>query len=407
MKDKLSIWISNLHMVLILLAAIPLLFNIDREASIALIPIGLIILIQCFQYASTPYNTQEFDYKDNAIYNWCTVVKIALFTLYLAMTGYWIVSPLYYVIINPKNNAESRISLLMTIFGVLLVWAPKLKSVDELPWFLLALVAVLSVTILIHVSEKAVSQIIQREYKLEEQMKATALNELKIKNLNRELAMKYQLADTNARLEERENMARNIHNVVGHTITSAIVSLQAYNILKDEEPQRAEEKLSAATDRMHLSLEEIRRAVRVLDQETQDMELKDFAQLLITELKRFSMDTDIEVSHNLDYLDLDRAIDKRYCEFMHSALTECLNNGIRYGKATSFFVFIQSDINHIELSVSDNGLGFGDFTKDEQDRRIRQGYGIRKMEQFLLEHGGKMRILSENGFSIHMELPLW
>jgi signal transduction histidine kinase len=251
-----------------------------------------------------------------------------------------------------------------------------------------------------------IKRLVQREHKLKEQMKITALNELKVKNLNHELAIKYQLADLNARLEERENIARNIHNVVGHTITSAIVSLQAYRALQATEPQRAEEKLTAATERMRLSLEEIRRAVRVLDQETQEISLQDFKQLLIVELNRFSMDTEIKVSHNLNHLEKEQVMDKRYCEFLHSALTECLNNGIRHGNASEFFVFLQCEADWIQLSVSDNGSGFEQLPKAEQERRIKQGYGIRKMEQFVIEHGGKLKISSENGFRVNLELPL-
>jgi signal transduction histidine kinase len=182
--------------------------------------------------------------------------------------------------------------------------------------------------------------------------------------------------------------------------------LQAYRALQTIEPQKAEVKLTAATERMRLSLEEIRRAVRVLDQETHEISLHDFQQLLMVELNRFSMDTEIKVSHNLDYLELELGLDKRCCEFLHSALSECLNNGIRHGNATEFFIFMQCDSNRIELSVSDNGIGFAQLSKAEQERRIKQGYGIRKMEQFVMEHGGNMKINSENGFGVHLELPL-
>ena len=405
MKDKLNNLISNLHMVLILLTAIPLFLNIKNQIWWALIPIGLIILIQCFQYASS-YDIQESDHKDKVINNCCDVGKVILFTLYLIMTGYWIFSPLYYVVINPKNKKESTIATLMAVIGVVLVWLPRLKSVDGLLRLMLSLMLVLLLIIAFYGMEELARRIIRHEQLLEEHMTITALNELKVKNLNRELAMRYQLADTNARLEERENIARNIHNVVGHTITSAIVSLQAYRVLQKAEPEKAEDRLSAASERMRNALEEIRRAVRVLDQETLLISLKDFQQLLITELQRFSMDTDIEVSHNLNHLSLEQTIDKRYCEFLHSSLTECLNNGIRHGKATSFFVFLQCDTNHIELSVTDNGKGFDNLSNEEQERRIRQGYGIRKMEQFVLEHGGKMKLCSDNGFRIQLGLPL-
>lgn len=450
MEDKINNWIYNFHLVLLMLPAIPVFINVQNLLWPAFIMIGLLILIQCFHNVSA-MNAEETDGKDFHIHRLCIASKVFLATLYLIITGFWYFSPLYYVIINPRNRREDKIAFLLPILGVLLVWLPKLMYIHELPWFLLSAMVVGFVTILLHMIEGMVKRILIREHLLTEQMRITALNELKVKNLNRELAMKYQVADLYARLEERENIARNIHNVVGHTITSAIVSLQAYRVLQEAEPQKAEDKLSAATERMRLALEEIRRAVRVLDQETPVISLKDFKRLLVTELQRFSMDTEIEVSHNLDHFDMDedielsrniapldldqdmefshnldpldlgqeikipnnldhlnlnQQIDKRYCEFLHSSLTECLNNGIRHGNASSFLIFMQCNMNCIELSVSDNGTGFKNLSKEEQERRISQGYGIRKMEQFVLEHGGNMKISSDNGFHVQLELPL-
>ncbi len=405
MEENINNWLHNLHLVLILIPSIPVLLNAQNQLWPAFFTIGLLILIQCFHYVLN-MNYMEPEGKDIHIHRLCILSKIFLATLYLIITGYWFFSPLYYVVINPRNRREEIIAFLLPVLGVLVVWLPKLVNIHELSWSLISAIVVCFITILLHMIEGIVKRILNREHLLTEQMKITALNELKVKNLNRELAMKYQLADLNARLEERENIARNIHNVVGHTITSAIVSLQAYRVLQEAEPKLADDKLSAATERMRLALEEIRRAVRVLDQETPYISLKDFSQLLITELQRFSMDTEIEVSHNLDYLNLEQAIDKRYCEFLHSALTECLNNGIRHGKASFFFVFMQCDANHIELSVTDNGKGFENLTKEEQDKRISQGYGIRKIEQFVLEHGGRMKLSSDHGFRVLLELPL-
>ena len=136
----------------------------------------------------------------------------------------------------------------------------------------------------------------------ESHLKKLALHELKIINQNRELAVKYQLANRNARLEEREHIARNIHNVVGHTITSAIVSLNAYNALKDIDPERSTDKLIAAQNRMQLSLEEIRRVVRVLDEESTTISMPDFCNLLTVQLEQFSMDTQLQTIHNFNTL---------------------------------------------------------------------------------------------------------
>lgn len=405
MEDRVNHWIHNFHLLFILLLAIPGFTGIKSRPYNIFMITGLLILVQCFHYILIQ-ESQNFSQEEFKIHRICILCCIGLVSWYLVITRLWWCSPSYYVVMNPQNKKEASGAIVFTVLGTLGVCLLNRDHSKGLPFVLLAIILVLLITIIFAAMEMLIKRMVQREHRLTEQMKITALNELKVKNLNRELAIKYQLADLNARLEERENIARNIHNVVGHTITSAIISLQAYRALQNTEPQRAEEKLTAATDRMRLSLEEIRRAVRVLDQETQEISLHDFQQLLVVELNRFSMDTEITVSHNLNYLDAERWMDKRYCEFLHSALTECLNNGIRHGNASEFLIFLQCDTNRIELSVSDNGVGFDQLPKAEQERRIHDGYGIRKMEQFVMEHGGKMKISSENGFRVYLELPL-
>ncbi len=267
------------------------------------------------------------------------------------------------------------------------------------------LVVILSV--LFAVVDLSVRSMQYKNSQLYHQMESTALNEQKVKNLNREISLRSQVAERNARLEERENIARNIHNVVGHTITSALVSLQAYEVLKEADPDRAEGKLSATSERMHLALEEIRRAVRVLDAETEDISLQDFCSLLATEADKFSTDTEIKIVHNFaEVHDKELRVEKRTCEFLHSVLTECLNNGIRHGGATQFFVHLTYDTAHIRLVVSDNGKGFEGLSDAEQKKRLENGYGLRKMKDYVQIHAGTFKTNGEDGFQVQVELPL-
>lgn len=405
MEERLTSWLNNLYLILIFLPVIPVIFDANNRYWQAYIAIGLLILVQCYRSISD-IDLDKPDARQILLHRICDLGKLALLSWYIFLTGYWIFCPLYYIIISSGNIKDKKLAFLLPILGLFGVWFHRLINLEGFAKFVFAFIIVSGISYFFYLIEKILERILIREHLLKEQMRITALNELKVKNLNKELAIKYQLADLNARLEERQNIARNIHNLVGHTITSAIVSMRAYRVLRETEPELAEGKLSSAMERMRQALEEIRRAVRVLDQETDEISLKDFQQLLIAEILRFSMDTDLEVQHNLNQIKLERQISKRYCEFLHSALTECLNNGIRHGKASSFVVLMHCDSNCIELSISDNGSGFENASKEEQMAKIRQGYGLRKMEQFILEHGGSMRIHSEEGFSIHMKLPL-
>ncbi|MBQ9767841.1 MAG: hypothetical protein IJW37_07040 [Lachnospiraceae bacterium] len=338
----------------------------------------------------------------------CVLGKLLLTAGFLLLYPHPVWTLLFFFAFYPKEERDGISLRLLGIQVLLPVVATVLCVLKQEPGT--QIIAVLSVALaaaLFAVVEYGIRSILLKNRLLYRQMEKAALNELKVKNLNREISVRSQVAERNARLEEREHIARNIHNVVGHTITSALVSLQAYEVLKEAEPVRAEGKLAATSERMHLALEEIRRAVRVLDAETEEIGLHDFCRLLAAEAEKFSMDTELKILHNFsEGAEKDILIEKRTCEFLHSVLTECLNNGIRHGGATEFFAYLTFDTAHIKLSVSDDGRGFGSLSPVEQAKRLEQGYGLRKMKEYTETHGGAFRLDTENGFKVQVELPL-
>ena len=87
-------------------------------------------------------------------------------------------------------------------------------------------------------------------------------------------------------------------------------------------------------------------------------------------------------------------------------LTECLNNGIRHGGATQFFVHLTYDTSHIRLVVSDDGKGFEGLSDLEKKKRLENGYGLRKMKDYVQTHAGTFKVDGEEGFQVQVELPL-
>jgi len=369
------------------------------KESFTMLLVGIWLMLQCYHVVIR---------EERKLHIFCVVgkliVTVGLLMLHpnplLALCLFFVFYPKY----EPRGIHYGILSLqtLLLIGGALLC---NLFGTNEQGFSQVLLVVVLA--ILFAVVDLSVRSMLYKNKQLYHQMESTALNEQKVKNLNRDISLRSQVAERNARLEERENIARNIHNVVGHTITSALVSLQAYEVLKEADPDRAEGKLSATSERMHLALEEIRRAVRVLDAETEDISLQDFCSLLATEADKFSTDTEIKIVHNFaEGHDKELRVEKRTCEFLHSVLTECLNNGIRHGEATQFFVHLTYDTAHIKLVVSDDGKGFEGLPVVEKKKRLENGYGLRKMKDYVQTHAGTFKLDGEYGFQVLVELPL-
>ncbi len=369
------------------------------KESLTMLFVGIWLLLQCYHVI----NREEVK-----INRFCVVGKLMVIMGFLVLHQLPVLALLIFFSFYPKCETKG-INYGLLCFQILLSIAAALicsicgwrQEKTATVFFVVFLV------ILFGVADLGIQNILRKNKQLYQQMEHTALNELKVRNLNKEIALRSQMAERNARLEEREHIARNIHNVVGHTITSALVSLQAYEVLKEADSERADSKLTAASERMHLALEEIRRAVRVMDEETEEIEIRDFCSLLAAESDKFTLDTEIKIIHNFgEDWEKNIHVEKRTCEFLHSVLTECLNNGIRHGGATQFFVHLFVDSAHIRLTVSDNGKGFGGLPEAEKKKRLENGYGLRKMKEYVQIHAGSFKIETENGFQVQVELPL-
>lgn len=361
---------------------------------------GLYLIIQCIHIAVRD------EKKDSLI---CVLGKLLLATVFIYINPALPLCFFGFLAFYPSGMGKRSIfpQLVLQILCPLLLEGLYLLRSEQFtePYELLAWNAIL---LFAAVLDAVFHYLVQRNHQLYHQMEQTAVNELKVKCLNEKLSIQAQVVERNTRLEERENIARNIHNVVGHTITSAIVSLEAYEVLKEAKPAQAGDRLSAVSERMHLALEEIRRVVRVMDSETEEVTGNDFCSLLTTELDKFSMDTEITIHTNFAEFVKDygkEPIEKKSYEFLHSVVAECLNNGIRHGGASEFDIFLTADRSHLSLSISDNGDGFQKLSEREAKQRQENGFGLRKIRDYVQKNAGSLQVDTETGFRVRVTLP--
>lgn len=229
-----------------------------------------------------------------------------------------------------------------------------------------------------------------------------AVNEMYAKKLNQELVIKNYLVDKTARLEERENISRNIHNSVGHSITAAVMTLDAAEMLFDSAPDKAREKMNIANQRIRGSLDSIRQAVRVLDRENKFVTMSDFISELTAVTDSFVMDTMIKIYTDFGNVNMDVVIPHEHTEFLTGAVQELLSNGVRHGNADIFTVTLTSDSRHIKIKVADNGKS--DFSEENQRERIENGFGLKKLISYVKRCGGRVDFFSDNGLKVEILL---
>ena len=240
---------------------------------------------------------------------------------------------------------------------------------------------------------------------LERALKSSALDAMNERQLRMEMAETKNLAEENARLEERERISRDIHNSVGHTRSAATVTLDAAQMLMDSDLDKANLKIDQANERIHEAIGSVRSVVRTLDSKDDSILVCDYANSLKELLNNFSLDTEIKIHHNLDIIKDDGKIKISRAAFISSAISELLTNGVKHGNASVFVVLVTLDKGHIGIQVSDNGNGWGNISFEEKQRKLSEGFGLKKMENYVKENAGNFEINGNEGFAVNITLP--
>ena len=201
------------------------------------------------------------------------------------------------------------------------------------------------------------------------------------------------LAEATA-LEERQRIAKEIHDTAGHSITTVIMQTEAARLVIDKNPDDAKVKLIAANLQAKNALEQLRESVHVLSGNTARGTLK-------TELTKVIEDsvlgTGISIRYEIEDITVSAAKDRMLC----NALKECISNGLRHGGATAFWVELKPEFGQVKLLVSDNGCGV-------DVGGLKKGFGLSAMSESAERFGGSLQLTSEegDGLEVVVRLPL-
>ena len=246
---------------------------------------------------------------------------------------------------------------------------------------------------------------VRRSEEAQRQILISNVREMHEKELNRKLVLQNYMADKNARLKERETISRNIHNSVGHSITAAVMTLDAADMLFDVSPEDARQKVNDANERIRGSLESIRRAVRVMDEEVQEVSLSDFLCEAETVADRFVTDTTMQADILAPDPVPELMIPHEHVEFLIGALQEFLTNGAKHGHADRYLISVSADSANLRMEVKDNGHA-EDFSEENARQKIEQGFGLKKIESYVKNAGGTCKFTNEEGFRAVVTLPV-
>ena len=393
---------------IVILLALVSVFRAEYTALFVLAAGLLIVLITAGSMFRAPEILVE---KEGAVMKWTgempvplLIAKLALLTGFAFLSGSWIGFVAFAVLNISRQWIVPVITFfLYSLYAILGLPGAKAQDYGVAEELLFALAAA-AVTALFLFIKYWMKRQMEKEAQNREQLRRMSISEMREKKLNRELAKANYLADKNARLTERENISRNIHNSVGHSITAAIMTLDAADMLYDTKPEEARKRMNDANERIRGSLESIRRAVRTLDDESASVPVSDLRAGLDSILNEFLMDTEIRADRVYEDFPEGMELPHEYVEFLTGVLQECLTNGLKHGGADFFLVKLSGDSAHVQLMVKDNGKS--DYGVENEELRLKQGFGLKKVRSFAERCGGRAEFENEEGFRTLVELPV-
>lgn len=208
-----------------------------------------------------------------------------------------------------------------------------------------------------------------------------------------ELLRAYEKVEEATVIEERNRIAKEIHDTAGHSLTTVIMQTEAARLAMEKDPARARHCIDAANLQAKNCLEELRLSVHLLSGRRENVTLKEYLEGILDETAE---GTSFTVRSKIDDVEMTDEAER----FISNTLREGISNGIRHGGSTAFFFELKDMGNYVELLLSDNGAG-ADMSK------FKEGFGLSGMRAKAEALGGMINFSSEpgEGFEIRLSLP--
>jgi signal transduction histidine kinase len=184
--------------------------------------------------------------------------------------------------------------------------------------------------------------------------------------------------------QERQRIARDLHDSVGHALTSLNLKLQTAMKLCQPDPISAQDYLTEAHELVAIAAQEVRQSIRTLRQEPDQTSLSTLVEPL---LQDFYATTAILPQVTWDE---SVALPTGLITTFYRVIQEALNNCRKYAQASSVEIHLTSNADGVSLSICDNGRGF-------DAHQVFSSYGLRGMKERLEMHQGRLLIQTHPG----------
>jgi signal transduction histidine kinase len=196
-------------------------------------------------------------------------------------------------------------------------------------------------------------------------------------------------------VKERNRISREIHDSVGHALSTAMIQLSAMEVIASKEGSVLKETIINLRSFINDSFKDVKRAVKELKSDEYDnyrgiIRIQDLC-------KNFEKMSGIKVDPIV--CKGNWTLSTKQSTHLYRIAQEVLSNSLRHGKGTKIKVIMNFTENDFVISFKDNGIG--------TDTVKESGFGLKNIRERAEEIEGIVDISSEigNGFFVKIVVP--
>ena len=193
------------------------------------------------------------------------------------------------------------------------------------------------------------------------------------------------------KLEERTRLSQEIHDSIGHSMTGALIQMEAAKSVMAADKDKAGELLQNAIHISKDGIERIRLTLKNMKPHTEEVGIHRLKLLMDEFSSQHSIPAPLTHHGDID------KISPLQWKVLVENTGEALTNLLKYSEATKVSIDLKVFEKFIRLEIKDNGRGA---------EKIEKGLGIAGMEERTASLNGTLIVDGSDGFSVTTLLPV-
>lgn len=343
---------AEFYLIYLLFYFVPWLFQRPETIDVVVAFAALIIFVPFYLYFFKRAQV-GMSWHTTALSILCFALSYATAPFFGSHGTYFIYAIVVAAFIRPRRSAY-------TFMAVLVILYLPITLLSDEPWFWTAFTIVLGLMIGIGTT-------------------ATAAQEDREASLTRSRDLDSHLAA----LGERERIARDLHDLLGHTLTMVALKAELAEKLIDSDPVRSRQELTELRDVSRRALKNVRDAISGMHMTSLPQELDRAKEAMAT------AGVDFAITGSPPQFNEDTS------QTLGLVIREAITNIVRHSLASEARIaFTQSSMG-VQIKIGDNGTGEVSLS----------GNGLRGIQRRVEALDGELTITTTGGTTLTIELP--